>query len=227
MQSTPAGSNKPAQPSRAELYAAARAKADARRRDFWGTLKADSRRHGRFFQRSVIGLTIYRLGVWAQWQPAWLRIPATRIYGILDKLTRPITGINMYRSVIVGDDLHIIHAEAPISIHPDVVIGDRVGIMHRVTIGATVEAEGVPIIGNDVFIGTGAAILGPVVIGDGARIAANSLVISNIPPSSTAIGVPARAFPRLLASKPKSQPEPKPAPQGTAAAGLNGQAKIS
>jgi serine O-acetyltransferase len=224
--------NKPAPATREELYAAARAKAQARRRGFWATLKDDSRRHGRFFQRSVIGLTVYRLGVWAQWQPAWIRIPITKIYGILDKFTRPITGLVLYRTVLVGDDLHIIHAEAPISIHADCVIGDRVGIMHGVTIGATVEAEGVPIIGDDVYIGTGAVVVGPVVVGNGARIAANSLVISDIPPNSTAIGVPARAFPRLLVSKPKPKPQPAPSPAAAGGedrprAGLNGQTKMT
>ncbi len=196
---SPNGADETATASRREvLYAAARAKANAAGPGFWATLRGDIRRHdGRFLQRSVIGLTVYRIGVWAQAQPAYVRVPVTKIYGIVDKLIRPITGIHMYRTALVGDDLHIIHAEAPISIHPDAVIGDRVGIMHNVTIGETVELEGAPIIGNDVFIGVGAVILGPVIVGDGARVAANSLVITDVPPNSTAIGVPARAFPRL------------------------------
>ena len=200
---SPNGADEVAPASRREaLYAAARAKADAGRPKFWATLRGDIRRHGgRFFQRSVIGLTVYRIGVWAQVQPVYIRVPVTKLYGIVDKLIRPITGIHMYRTALVGDDLHIIHAEAPISIHPDAVIGDRVGIMHNVTIGETVELEGAPIIGNDVFIGVGAVILGPVIVGDGARVAANSLVITDVPPNSTAIGVPARAFPRLAPHK--------------------------
>ena len=195
---------------REALYAAARAKAAAPRPSFWTTLRADVRRHGGVFvQRAVIGLTVYRLGVWAQAQPVYIRIPVTKLYGLIDKLVRPITGLHMHRTVLVGDDLHFIHAQAPISIHPEVVIGDRVGIMHNVTIGATVEVDGVPIIGNDVFIGTGAVIIGPVVVGDGARIAANSLVITDIAPNSMAIGVPARALPRLAAQPAKPKPEPE------------------
>jgi serine O-acetyltransferase len=54
------------------------------------------------------------------------------------------------------------------------------------------EREGVPRIGNDVFIGAGAKILGPVTVGDGAIVAANSLVLTNVPPGATAVGVPAR-----------------------------------
>jgi serine O-acetyltransferase len=212
MQGNQPGPGKTA-PTREQLYSAARAKATARRRGLWEGIKGDCRRHGAFFQRSVIALTIYRLGVWAQWQPAWVRIPVSKISAILDKLTRPITGISMQRQMIVGEDLHLIHAEAPISFHPDVVIGDRVGIMHGVTIGMTVEADGVPIIGDDVYIGTGAVVVGPITIGNNARIAANSLVIADVPANCTAIGVPARVFPRLMMTKPK----PKPAPAASAA----------
>jgi len=74
------------------------------------------------------------------------------------------------------------------------VIGDRVGIMHDVTIGTNLERPGTPVIGNDVFIGTGARILGGVKIGDGARIAANSVVLTDVPAGATAIGVPARVM---------------------------------
>lgn len=192
------------------LYAAALAKADARRRNFFGNVRADIRRHGgRIFTRSVLGLMVFRLGAWALVQPNYLRVPMLKVYAILDKLTRVITGLHMNCTVLVGDDLHLVHAEAPISIHPDVVIGDRVGIMHNVTIGAAVEVDGVPIIGNDVFIGTGAVILGPVVVGNGARIAANSLVIADVPSDCTAIGVPARSVPRLKRGTKGSQ-EPRP-----------------
>jgi serine O-acetyltransferase len=147
------------------LYAAALAKADDRRRNFFGNVRADIRRHGgSFFTRSVLGLSVFRLGSWALVQPKYVRIPALKIYSLLDKLIRPFTGLHMNCKVLVGDDFHLVHAEAPISIHPDVVIGDRVGIMHNVTIGAAIEVDGVPIIGNDVFIGTGAVVLGPVIM---------------------------------------------------------------
>jgi len=60
------------------------------------------------------------------------------------------------------------------------------------SLASNMERDGAPIIVNDVFIGTGATILGDITIGDGARIAANSLVITDVPPSATVIGVPAR-----------------------------------
>jgi serine O-acetyltransferase len=91
----------------------------------------------------------------------------------------------------LGHRFHIVHADGSISIHPDVVIGDNVGVMHNVTIGTNMSEE-VPVIGNDVFIGVGASILGGVTVGNGARIAANSLVISDVPAGAVAMGVPAR-----------------------------------
>ncbi len=77
-------------------------------------------------------------------------------------------------------------------VHPKTIIGDYCDTQQDVTLGTAMEWKGVPIIGNNVYIGKGAAILGNVTIGDGARIAANSLVIADVPPNTTAIGVPAR-----------------------------------
>ena len=105
----------------------------------------------------------------------------------------------------------IIHAGMQ-QIHPDVVIGERCGIMHNVTLGTNMGTE-VPVIGNDVFIGCGASILGKVTVGDGARVAANSLVISDVPPGAMAMGVPAKVIPNmsLLRDKQAAKPLDKPA----------------
>ncbi len=209
-----------AKPDRDALIAAARAKAEARRRELVGNIRGDIERHGgTFLTRSVIGLAVYRTGAWALTQPKSVRGTALRAYRLLERATRAFTGIHMNCTVLAGDDLHLIHAEGPISIHPDTVLGDRVGIMHNVTIGAAVDAEGAPIIGNDVFIGVGAAIIGPVVVGDGARIAANSLVVSDVPPNSTAIGVPARCYPRMMLTLSKP---PAGSASGNGTTGQNG-----
>ena len=98
------------------------------------------------------------------------------------------------REAKIGKDFHIIHT-GNILIHPDTVIGDRCGILHDVTIGTNMK-PGAPTIGNDVFIGVGAKVLGEITIGNGATIAANTLVTKNIPPGETAIGVPARIVKR-------------------------------
>jgi serine O-acetyltransferase len=86
------------------------------------------------------------------------------------------------------------------------VIGDRCGIMHNVTIGTNMT-EGVPVIGDDVFIGVGACILGDITIGDRVRISANSLVTTDVPPDSIAIGVPAKILPSLASMGRATQPQ--------------------
>lgn len=158
------------------------------------------------FTRSVLALIMFRFGAWALTQPPIVRAVAMKFYSLGHRFIRVLTGIHMHCTVLVGEGLHLIHAEGNISIHPDVVLGDRVGIMHNVTLGLVIDQPGAPIIGNDVFIGTGAVILGPVHVGDNARIAANSLVITNVPANWMAIGVPARTYPRLLAKKPERPP---------------------
>jgi serine O-acetyltransferase len=183
---------------RAALRAAAEAKAERSRPLFWRNLRADVRRHeGRFFTRSVLGLAVFRFGAWALTRGPLVRAVAMRVYGVVERFARWATGLHMHCTALVGEDLHLIHVEGPISIHPDVVLGDGVGLMHGVTIGLSPDHEGAPILGDNVFVGTGAVILGPVIVGDGARIAANSLVLTDVPPRCLAIGVPARMIPRL------------------------------
>ncbi len=191
---------------RETVRAAAEARAREWRPRFFHNVRNDVRMHGAFFTRSVLALTMFRFGAWALSQRPIVRAVAMKFYSIGHRFIRVLTGIHMHCTVLVGEGLHLIHAEGNISIHPDVVLGDRVGIMHNVTLGLVINQEGAPVIGNDVFIGTGAVILGPVYVGDNARIAANTLVIANVPANWMAIGVPARTYPRLLMKKPERPP---------------------
>ena len=76
-------------------------------------------------------------------------------------------------------------------------MGERCSISQGVTIGVLGgERDGVPRLGNDVYIGAGAKILGPVTIGDGAIVGANAVVLEDVPPGATAVGVPARIIQR-------------------------------
>jgi serine O-acetyltransferase len=164
-------------------------------RAMFDNIKEDYQTHGRtFWNRAYWAMLTYRFGRWSlglksrpmQWFTG-------KIYGALYLWTEVITGVHMPREITMGRRFHIVHADGAISIHPDAVLGNDVGVMHNVTIGTNMSSE-VPVIGNDVFIGVGAAILGGVKIGDGARIAANSLVISDVPPGCVAMGVPARVW---------------------------------
>jgi serine O-acetyltransferase len=156
-------------------------------------IRADYRRHRSLRNPGFWLMAVYRFGRWSRELP-W---PAKRLcsaaYGVLLTGSDFVLGTTLHRETTIGDGFHIIHADS-IRIDPAAVIGNRVGIMQGVTIGTTPDRAGVPVIGDDVFIGAGARILGPVRVGDRARIAANSLVLNDVPPDTTAIGVPARVL---------------------------------
>jgi serine O-acetyltransferase len=171
----------------------------------WKVLRADLERHGGARSFGFWALAVYRYGRWSQELPnpaaRWL---TSKLYGVANQGVDMIAGVSLDRKTEIGEELHIIHT-GMISIHPDVKIGERVGIMHGVTIG-THLGPGVPTIGNDVFIGCHASILGDITIGDGARIAANSLVIADVPAGAIAVGVPARVMPNMSAQPPRTPP---------------------
>lgn len=139
-------------------------------------------------------LLVYRFGRAAQRLPQPLRGIGSRLYGVA-KLGLDLTvGTVLHRETEIGEDLLLIHAHN-IKVHPTAVLGARVRLNHDVTIGMQPDSPTAPRIGNDVLIGAGAKVLGPITIGDGAIIAANSLVISDVPAGHTAMGVPARPLP--------------------------------
>jgi serine O-acetyltransferase len=156
-------------------------------------LRDDYKRHESSLLNPALWAVLnYRYGVWAATlNPPPLRWIASKFYGLFSFLVLITSGIRLNREVKIGKGFHLIHS-GNIQIHPNTVIGDYCGIQQDVTLGTAMERKGAPIIGNNVYIGKGATILGKVTIGDGARIAANTLVIDHVPPNTTAIGVPAR-----------------------------------
>lgn len=162
------------------------------------TLREDYIRHGRSLtDPGFVSLAIHRYGRWA----LHLRNPLARwcgnkLYGVMKLFVLNMTKVWIPPQVRLGRDFHIIHAEGSLSIHPDVVIGDRCGVMHNVTIGTNMRG-GAPVIGDDVFIGVNSTVLGQIRIGDRVRIAANTAVTTNVPPDSVVVGSPARIYPSL------------------------------
>jgi serine O-acetyltransferase len=102
-----------------------------------------------------------------------------------------VTGIEIPRSAEIGPGI-LIHHFGGIVIHPLAKIGRNLTIRQGVTIGSRYDMDDVPIIGNDVTVGAYGQILGEIHVGDGAKIGALSLVISDISPHATAVGIPAR-----------------------------------
>lgn len=156
-------------------------------------------------------MLVYRFGVWSQKRrfPPWRWLTSV-LYVLMNGLVQLTTGVMFERETQIGEGFHIIHPGL-IHIHPDTVIGKRVGIMHNVTLGTNMSAE-CPTIGDDVFIGCGASVLGGVKVGDGARISANSLVMSDVPAGAVAMGVPAQIYPNMdRLRKRKKKPKKPPA----------------
>ncbi|MBO3363397.1 serine O-acetyltransferase [Clostridium perfringens] len=111
---------------------------------------------------------------------------------LISQLGRFFTGIEIHPGAKVGKGLFIDHGMGVV-IGETAEIGDNVTIYHGVTLGGTGKDKGKrhPTIGNNVIIGCGAKILGPISIGDGAKIGANSVVLKNVPKGKTAVGIPA------------------------------------
>jgi serine O-acetyltransferase len=123
------------------------------------------------------------------WQDPALMLPAR----LLSQLVRGITGIEIHPGAKIGRRLFIDHGMGVV-IGETAEVGDDVVMFHGVTLGGTSMRHGKrhPTVGNRVMIGTGAKVLGPVFIGDDARIGANAVVVHDVPPGASAVGVPAK-----------------------------------
>lgn len=111
---------------------------------------------------------------------------------IFNKLNAVLCRCVIGRGAEFGPGLVLIHSMGVV-INGSVRGGSGIHLEHQVTIGA--ERRQSPTIGDNVFIGTGAKIIGNVKIGDGARIGANAVVVEDVPEGRTAVGVPARLVP--------------------------------
>jgi len=113
-------------------------------------------------------------------------LPRVVAYG-----SRAVTGVEIHPAAQIGSDFFIDHG-AGVVIGETAEIGDRVTLYQGVTLGGTGFARGKrhPTVGDDVTIGSGAKLLGPVEIGHGAKVGANTVVIADVPANSTVVGNP-------------------------------------
>ncbi|MEE1013616.1 MAG: serine O-acetyltransferase EpsC [Clostridia bacterium] len=129
----------------------------------------------------------------------------------ISKHTRKKTGIEIHPAAIIGKGVFIDHGMGVV-IGETAVVGDYCTIYQGVTLGGTGKDKGKrhPTIGNNVTIGSGAKILGPFTVGDNSKVAANAVVLNEIPPNSTCVGVPAhivkRDNKRVAPASPMSRP---------------------
>src|SRR5467141_4458434 len=132
-------------------------------------------------------LLIHRLAHWL-----W-RIKMRWFARFVSHVSRFLTGIEIHPGAKIGRRVFIDHGMGVV-IGETAELGDDCTLYHGVTLGGTTWNKGKrhPTLGRGVVIGAGAKLLGPITIGDGARIGSNAVVVKDVPPGATAIGIPAR-----------------------------------
>jgi serine O-acetyltransferase len=149
--------------------------------------------------RSCVDLIFNYPGVWAVvnhrfvhtlWNKKWYKL-ARMLAGISNFLTR----VDLHPAAVLGRRVFIDHANG-IVIGETTIIGDDCLIYQGVTLGGVSLDKGKrhPTLENGVVVGAGAKILGNITIGAGSKIGANSVVVKDVPPHSTAVGIPAKCI---------------------------------
>ncbi|OGS42904.1 MAG: serine O-acetyltransferase [Euryarchaeota archaeon RBG_16_62_10] len=135
----------------------------------------------------------------------------------LNYVARILTGADIHPGATIGKNFFIDHATGVV-VGETSEIGDNVSIYQGVTLGgvSTEKKKRHPTIGNNVVIGAGATILGPITIGDNVRVGAGSVVVKSVPPNSTVVGVPAKIVQRNGQTKIDLHHEELPDPVVTA-----------
>jgi serine O-acetyltransferase len=184
---------------------------------FWQLLREDFETHDHnIFEQGFWAVANHRLGNWRLGlKSPLLRAPFSLAYGALEKGIELFGGITLPYTTKLGRRVRLWR-------HGGMIIGARaigsdVQIRENTTIGVaqTWREEDLPIIEDGVDIGSGASILGPVVVGRGAKLGANAVVLEDVPDGATAIGNPARVLPEFPAPTSSSESAP---PQRSGAA---------
>jgi len=154
--------------------------------------------HALWFHRINHWLWIHDLRLMARWLSQWARL---------------FTGIEIHPGAQIGHRLFIDHGMGVV-IGETSIVGDDVTLYQGVTLGGTGKEKGKrhPTIGDGVVVGTGAKVLGNIVVGDNCRVGAGSVVLRSIPENSTIVGVPGhivlRNGKRVIISDPKEISDP-------------------
>ena len=167
---------------------------------FLALLREDLRTHDHNpFEPGFWAVALHRYGNWRMAiRPKLLRAPFSLAYRILSWLVELVGGIHLPYTVRLGRRVRIWH-HGGIVLHAR-SIGDDVHIRHNTTFGIASRSQlrAIPTIEQRVDIGCGACVLGNVTVGHDSQIGANAVVVADIPPYSTAVGVPARVIKRSL-----------------------------
>lgn len=162
-------------------------------------LREDWQTYGRDpFAPGLWVMVVYRFGRW-RYTIRWrlLRMPFSFLYKLAFTLVMILTGAELPCEAKVGRRLRIDHSHGLV-VSGDAQLGDDVVLRNGVTIGLRrTGTRGSPVLGNRVDVGAGAKILGHIRIGDDSSIGANSVVLTDIPGGSVAVGMPAEVRVRV------------------------------
>jgi len=144
------------------------------------------------FYPGVWALGLHRVAHWL-WG-GQLYFPAR----LVNHFSRFLTAIDIHPGAKIGERFFLDHGFSVIGETAE--IGDDVTIYQSVTLGGTNPTAGIggkrhPTLSNGVVVGSGAQVLGPIVVGEGARVGANAVVTKDVAPSSTVVGIPAKPVP--------------------------------
>jgi serine O-acetyltransferase len=167
--------------------------------------------------RSWLEVLLCYPGLWAVWihrisHALWnrkLRLPAR----VLSQITRFYTGVDIHPAALLGRRLFIDHAMGVV-IGETAIVGSDVTLYQGVTLGGTGKGLGKrhPTVCDGVFIGNNANVLGNITVGENSRVGAGSVVLTDVPPNSTVVGVPAhivyRNGQRVLITDPHEVKDP-------------------
>jgi len=128
---------------------------------------------------------------------------------LMSEVVHRVTGIDIHPGATIGRGFFIDHGTGVV-IGGTAIVGDDVTIYQGVTLGGTSlqRKKRHPTIGNNVVVGSGAAVLGDITIGDNVKIGANSVVVKDVPPNSTVVGIPGRVV--LQDGRPVAMPSLRP-----------------
>lgn len=149
------------------------------------------------FFKGYQAVQAYRIGHWL-----WKSGRRDMAYFVQMRVSE-VFGVDIHPGARIGKGIMIDHAHS-IVIGETAVVGDNVSMLHSVTLGGTGKVDGDrhPKIGDGVLIGAGAKVLGNIQVGARSRIAAGSVVLTDVPPCSTMAGVPARVVGEAGCSQP-------------------------
>jgi serine O-acetyltransferase len=164
----------------------------------WSYFREDRSRYGRsawLTERALWAIATYRLGQATLERDDWVSWVLLVPYAALSQLVRLLTNIEIPRTAQIGPGLRIAHG-GPVIINAETTIGANCSLNVGVVLGTDgPDSSAAPTIGNDVRFGAHSIVIGTVTVGDGATIGALTLVRTDVPDRSRAVGVPARILP--------------------------------